>query len=68
MDTWTKWTEFLSCGLFVLPPLLGFGLDSFEAFAVTLGLMQLLLILVTMGAPTVPPPSEERERSKHRRP
>ncbi|MGE5491096.1 MAG: hypothetical protein ACM31P_07450 [Actinomycetota bacterium] len=68
MDTWTKWTEFLSCGLFVLPPFLGFGLDSFEVFAVTLGIMQILLIMVTIASPTVPAPEKERERARHRRP
>ncbi|MBS1188391.1 MAG: hypothetical protein H6R10_183 [Rhodocyclaceae bacterium] len=66
MDTWTKWTEFLSCGLFALPPILGIGLDSFEAFAVTLGLMQILLIAVTMGAQTVSAPARDDGRSKHR--
>lgn len=66
MDTWTKLTEFLACGLFVLPAMLGFGLDSFEVFAVTLGLMQILLIGVTVGAPTVvPPPQDDAERHRH---
>lgn len=64
MDTWTKWTEFFACGLFVLPAILGLGLDSFEVFAVSLGLMQILLIAVTLGAPTVTVPAKNEE---HRR-
>lgn len=68
MDTWTKWTEFLACGLFVLPAILGLGLDSFEAFAVTLGLMQILFITVSLGAPTVTVPAKSDEDGKrHRR-
>ena len=67
MDTWTKWTEFLACGLFVLPTMLGIGMDSFEVFGVSLGLMQILLIGVTVGAPTVSP-AAEKETSKHPRP
>ncbi|WP_153144820.1 hypothetical protein [Dechloromonas sp. H13] len=65
MDIWTKLTEFLACGLFVLPAMLGFGLDSFEVFAVTLGLMQILLIGVTVGAPTVMPTHHD-DAGKHR--
>lgn len=68
MDTWTKWTEFFSCGLFVLPVFLGIGLDSFVAFAVTLGLMQILLILVTIAAPTVAAPPKGEDESRHHRP
>lgn len=67
MDTWTKWTEFLSCGLLVLPVFLGVELDSFEVFAVTLGIMQILLILVTIGAPTVEAPGEADKSSKNPR-
>lgn len=63
MDIRTKWAEFLSCGLFVLPAFLGIGLDSFEAFAVTLGIMQILLILVTMAAPAA-----GKDQDKQRRP
>ncbi|KXB32236.1 hypothetical protein AT959_04045 [Dechloromonas denitrificans] len=63
MDIWTKLTEFLACGLLVLPATLGFGLDSFEVFAISLGLMQLLLIGVTVGAPTAPPPAAKDEPS-----
>lgn len=51
MDRWSKWTEFFACGLFVLPAVLGFGLDSFDVFAVTLAVMQIALITVTLGAP-----------------
>lgn len=61
MDTWTNLTEFLACGLLVLPATLGVGLDSFEVFAVTLGLMQLLLIAITAGAPTVMPASDDKK-------
>lgn len=67
MDTWSKWTEFFACGLFVLPATLGIGLDSFEAFGVTLGLMQIVLIAVTLGAPSAPQPSEEEARDKRQR-
>ncbi|WP_153131356.1 hypothetical protein [Dechloromonas hortensis] len=63
MDIWTKLTEFLACGLLVLPATLGFGLDSFEVFAITLGLMQLLLIGVTVGAPSAPPSPAKDEPS-----
>jgi hypothetical protein len=66
MDTWSKWTEFFACGLFVLPATLGIGLDSFEAFGVSLGLMQIVLIAVTLGAPSAPQP-EEQEPDKRRR-
>ena len=59
MDRWTKITEFFACGLFVLPAVLGLGLDSFEAFGVSLGIMQLLLIGVTIGAPAVPLPKDK---------
>ncbi|MBS1145026.1 MAG: hypothetical protein H6R14_2432 [Proteobacteria bacterium] len=66
MDRWTSLTEFFACGLFVLPAILGIGLDDFEVFAVTLGLMQLLLIAVTLGAPTVAAPSD-KVNERHRR-
>ena len=63
MDRWTKLTEFFACGLAVLPATLGIGLDSFEVFGVTLALMQIVLIGVTIGAPSVPAPkSSERRR------
>jgi len=65
MDRWTKLTEFFACGLAVLPATLGIGLDSFEVFATSLGLMLLLLIGVTIGAPAVPPPSESGSDGKH---
>lgn len=63
MDIWTNLTEFLACGLLVLPATLGFGLNSFEVFAVTLGLMQLLLIGITVGAPSAPPSAAKDEAS-----
>lgn len=66
MDGWSKWTEFLACGLFVLPAMLGFGLDSFEAFAVTLALLQVALITVALGAPTVEAPAKDEERQGKR--
>lgn len=66
MDKWTKWTEFFACGLFVLPAMLGIGLDSFEAFAVTLGLMQIVLIAVTLGAPTVAAPARDEQPRRRR--
>ncbi|WP_234086109.1 hypothetical protein [Azonexus sp. R2A61] len=65
MDRWTKLTEFFACGLAVLPATLGIGLDSFEIFATSLGLMLLLLIGVTIGAPAVPPPSESGSDGEH---
>lgn len=43
MDTWSKVTEFLATGMFVLPTTLGIGLDSLEIFATALGLTQILL-------------------------
>ena len=58
MDRWNKLTEFFACGLAVLPATLGFGLGSFEVFGTTLALMLLLLIGVTLGAPTVAAPAE----------
>lgn len=67
MDTWTKWTEFFACGLFVLPAILGIGLDSLEVFAATLGLMQILLIAVALGSPTVTVPAS-RDGERKRRP
>jgi hypothetical protein len=60
MDPWTKLTEFLACGLAVLPATLGIGFDSIEVFATTLSLMVLLLIGFTMGAPTGAPPAKGR--------
>lgn len=66
MDTWTKWTEFLACGLFVLPAILGLGLGSFEVFAVTLGLMQILFIILSLGAPTVPAPAKNENKPDRR--
>ncbi len=59
MDTWTKWTEFFACGLLVLPLTLGLGLDSFDAFALALGPMLILLIGFTIGAPAVHPPEDK---------
>lgn len=58
MDHWSKLTEFFACGLAVLPATLGIGFDSFEVFATTLALMVLLLIGLTMSAPTVRPPTD----------
>lgn len=66
MDTWTKWTEFLACGLFVLPATLGLGFGSFEVFAVTLGLMQILFITLSLGAPTVAAPAKNEKRPDRR--
>lgn len=67
MDRWSKLTEFFACGLGVLPATLGIGLDSFEVFATSLALMLLLLIGVTLGAPTVPAPTERQEDgARHR--
>jgi hypothetical protein len=60
MDTWTKWTEFLACGLLVLPLTLGLGMDSFEVFALALGPMLLALIAFTVGAPAVQPPPDDK--------
>ena len=62
MDTWSKVTEFFACGLAVLPATLGIGFGSFEVFAVVLGLMQLLLIGVTLGAPTADRPAKADEK------
>ncbi len=67
MDKWTRWTEFLACGIFVLPAVLGFGLDSFEAFAVTLGLMQIVFIFATLGAPAVTLPTKADDDRERRR-
>ena len=64
MDKWTSWTEFFACGLLVLPALLGIGLDNFEAFAITLGLMQIALIAATLGSPTVVPARDARRRPR----
>lgn len=66
MDIWTRLTEFFACGLLVLPATLGIGLDSFEVFAVTQGLMVLLLIMVSLGAPAVAPPGPNDESSDRR--
>jgi hypothetical protein len=66
MDTWTKWTEFLACGLFVLPATLGLGLGSFEVFAVTLGLMQILFVTLSLGAPTVTIPTKSEKNPSRR--
>lgn len=61
MDTWTKWTEFLACGLLVLPLTLGLGLDSFEIFALALAPMLLALIFITiLGAPTIEGPEDDK--------
>jgi len=68
MDRWSKITEFFACGLLVLPTTLGIGLDSFEVFGITLGIMQLLLIGTTCGAPTVPMHESGAEEHKRRRP
>ncbi|MBL8446976.1 MAG: hypothetical protein JNJ44_06140 [Zoogloeaceae bacterium] len=59
MDTWTKWTEFFAAGLLVLPLTLGLGLDSFDAFALALGPMLVLLIVFTIGAPVSRPPEDD---------
>lgn len=64
MNRWSKVTDFLAHGLLVLPLVLGFGLHSFDAFALTLAPMLLLLIGVTLGAPAVPAPAE-KEDGKH---
>lgn len=66
MDTWTKWTEFLACGILALPATLGIGYDSFEVFAVSLGLMQILFITVAMGAPTVAVRAERKDKNDRR--
>lgn len=65
MDTWSKITEFFACGLLVLPATLGIGLDSLEIFVAVLGLMQILFIGVSLGAPAVEPPADKN--SLHRR-
>ncbi|NTV10354.1 MAG: hypothetical protein HGA47_06210 [Zoogloea sp.] len=67
MDTWAERTEFLACGLLVLPATLGIGLDSFVVLSVTMALMLLSLIAVTLGAPTVPAP-DEKDDGGHRTP
>jgi len=67
MDRWSKITEFFACGLLVLPTTLGIGLDSFEVFGITLGIMQLLLIGATCGAPTVPMHENSADDSDRRR-
>lgn len=59
MIQWSKVTDFLAHGLLVLPLVLGFGLHSFDAFALTLAPMLLLLIGVTLGAPATPAPAED---------
>lgn len=65
MDAWTKWTEFLACGLLVLPLTLGLGMDSFEVFALALAPMLLALILITViGAPSIEAP-EDDEPPRH---
>ncbi|NMG65604.1 hypothetical protein GPA19_11660 [Azoarcus indigens] len=64
MDRWSKITEFLACGVLVLPLVIGFGMRSFEAFALTLAPMLLMLITVTLGAPTVPAPVDDDEHRK----
>lgn len=61
MIQWSKVTDFLAHGLLVLPLVLGFGMHSFDVFALTLAPMLLLLIGVTLGAPAVPAPAEEDE-------
>lgn len=69
MDAWNRWIEFFTCGLMVLPATLWAGTGSFVVFATTLGLMQVLLIAVVCGAPTVSAdPKEAPERAKHRPP
>jgi hypothetical protein len=67
MDTWTKWTEFLACGLLVLPLTLGLGTGSFEVFALALGPMLLALIAFTVGAPVVQPPPEDKPPDRSRK-
>ncbi|QDF96290.1 hypothetical protein CJ010_06940 [Azoarcus sp. DD4] len=64
MIQWSKVTDFLAHGLLVLPLVLGFGLRSFDVFALTLAPMLLLLIGVTLGAPAVPAPAEDDERKR----
>ncbi len=65
MDRWSQWTQFFACGLLVLPIVLGVGLASFEAFSIALAVMLLLLIGVTLGAPTVPAPSDHDDAPPH---
>jgi hypothetical protein len=68
MDIWTKLTEFFACGLLVLPSCLGLGLHSFDVFAATLALMQVAMIVVMTGAPSVAPaPDEAPKKSGQRR-
>lgn len=67
MDTWNKWTEFLACGLLVLPATLGLGLGSFEVFAVTLGLMQVIFVTLAVGASTVAAPAKDDKKTTDRR-
>jgi hypothetical protein len=65
MDTWSKVTEFFASGLFVLPTTLGIGMDSLEVFAATLGLMQILLVCVSLGgAPTITPPDDKNGKGR----
>lgn len=66
MDIWTELTEFLLCGLMVLPLTLGFGMGSFEVFAVTLGLMQVALIAVLSGAPNRPDETDKRDEKSRK--
>lgn len=61
MDRWSKITEFLACGLLVLPIFLGLATGSFDVFALTLAPLLLALIGVTLGAPAVPAPSERKK-------
>lgn len=60
MDNASKWTESFACGLAVLPVVIGVGTDSFDAFAITLGIMLVAFIAVTIGASVV----EERQEKK----
>ncbi|THF64399.1 hypothetical protein [Pseudothauera rhizosphaerae] len=64
MIPWNKLIDFLAHGLLVLPLVFGFGLHSFDAYALTLAFMLLLLIGVTFGAPAVPAPAE-KEKGEH---
>lgn len=66
MDIWTKLTEFFACGLLVLPASLGLGLHSFDVFAATLALMQVAMIVVMTGAPTVDPVPDEPSKSRRK--
>lgn len=44
MDT-SRWTNFFGTGALVMPPLLGFGTDSLDSFALAELVMLLMLLL-----------------------